>query len=86
MIRIKRFISNNRKGNNAVSVECRHACREGDPDDWSSEVKRLLGEAEEMLWHLHIEISGWKNNLDSLIRKVDVGFSHILGLGKAFTG
>lgn len=37
-----------------------------------------------MLWHLRAEILGWKEKIDSLLKKVDRGLSLIMGLGQDF--
>lgn len=62
--------------------ESRRNHRDGGVGNWSSEVQQRLGEAEEWLWHLRAEIIGWKEKIDSLIKKVDGRLSLIMGLGQ----
>lgn len=63
----------------------REATTIGASNDWSSEVKRQMGKAEGALWNLWAELSGWKSDLELMIKRLDASLSQVLGLGQALS-
>lgn len=65
----------------ASMVESRWNNNDSGVVGWSSEVLQSLGEAEGALWHIRSELISWKENCDSLLKKVDGGLGLLMGLG-----
>lgn len=54
---------------------------DGGMDGWPSVALQKFREVEGSLWHVRVELIGWKERLCSLLKKVDGGLGLLMGLG-----
>lgn len=55
-------------------------------DSWHLVTLQKLREVERSFWHVWVELLGWKDRLDSMLKIVDEGLGLIMGLGHVSNG